>query len=323
MKRFLLASFLTLSALLPACQLDSAVVVCEDGTTPGPTPTPTSLQQLYTQMGAPVQTFTYDPSRTNIVTGGKGTVFTIPANAFVKNGQVVKSPVELAFREIFSRADMVLSNMPTVANGRLLESAGEVYLRTDQDTSLRLAPGATIQLQMPNPAINPRPDSMSLFVGPGRTGANPLNDCFSWNPNIDPTSSLTPVAGGHVVTVSSTLYNKGIGWFNCDRFYSTPNPQAITVTLPFIDIDPAKNTMVFAVFRDFNGSLRLCDFTAPGTFKTTGVPLGSAVSIFVIRTVNSKLYYGRQDGTVQAGVPFTPTLQETTPAALEAELNRL
>lgn len=119
------------------------------------------------------------------------------------------------------------------------------------------------------------------------------------------------------------LYNQGIGWFNCDRFYNTPNPQPITVNVPGTDIDPAKNTMVFAVFRAFNGTLKVCDFTAPNVFRTGGVPLGAAVSIIVIRTVDGKLYYGRQDGTVQTGVPFAPTLQETTAADIVASLNAL
>ncbi|RYU82823.1 hypothetical protein [Hymenobacter persicinus] len=320
MNKFLVTGLLLVSGLLTACQFDSATVVCEDGTTPGPVlPVPATLQQLYTQLGAPVQTLTYDPSRANTFTGTKGTIVTIPANAFVRNGQLVTAPVQLAFREIFSRADMVLSSMPTVSNGRLLESAGEVYLRAAQDTSIRLSQGATIRLQTPTPANVASRDSMRLFAGPTGTGAA----CFNWTLNTDPGSYLTPNSNGYTITVGSVLYNSGVGWFNCDRFYSSPNPQSITVNVTGNNIDPEKNTMVFAVFRTFNGSLRICDFTAPGTFRSGGVPLGTPVSVAVIRTDGGKLYYGRQDGTVQANSPFTPTLKETTPAALVADLNLL
>jgi outer membrane protein assembly factor BamB len=227
--------------------------------------------------------------------------------------------VQLTLREIFSRADMVLSSMPTVSNGRLLESAGEVYLRAAQDTSIRLSKGVSIRLQTPVPANVASRDSMQLFAGPTGTGAA----CFNWTLNTDPGSYLTPNPNGYTITVGSILYNSGVGWFNCDRFYSSPNPQNIIVNVTGSNIDPEKNTMVFAVFRTFNGSLRLCDFTAPGTFRSGAVPLGTPVSVAVIRTDGGKLYYGRQDGTVQANSPFSPTLKETTAAALVADLNLL
>jgi hypothetical protein len=322
MKRFLIATALALPFLFTACQFDEGIVACEDGTTPGPGPggtMPATLKELQNQLGAPVQTFTYDPTRANTFTGSKGTIVSIPANAFVRNGQPVAAPVQLALREIFSRADMVLSAMPTVSNGRVLESAGEVYLQPAQDTTLRMAPGTSIRLQTPTPPNVAARDSMQLFIA----RANASTFCFSWELNMDPGSSLSPTPTGNLLTISGALYNQGIGWFNCDRFYDTPSPQPITVNVPGTDIDPVKNTMVFAVFRAFNGTLKLCDFTAPNVFRTSGVPLGAAVSIIVIRTVNNKLYYGRQDGTVQAGVPFAPTLQETTSADIIANLNTL
>ncbi|MCB2407899.1 hypothetical protein [Hymenobacter lucidus] len=321
MNRFLLASLLALASLLSACQFDSGTVICEDGTTPGPTPTtPASLQQLYAQLGAPVQKITYVPGQANKFTGSKGTVISIPANAFVKNGQPLQAPLQLEFREIFSRADMVLSSMPTVSGGRLLESAGEVFLSTGQDSTINMAPGASIMLQTRNPANLSSTAGMTLFVGSGGSG----NSCFDWSLNNDPGSSLVPSAGGNTITVSSVLYNSGVSWFNCDKFYTDPNPQTkITATVTGTDINPATNTMVFAVFRTFNGSIRMCDFKAPGTFSAGNVPVGTPVSVVVIRTVGSKLYYGRQDGTVQAGVPFAPELKETTSAAMVDDLNRL
>ncbi|UOQ50908.1 hypothetical protein [Hymenobacter cellulosivorans] len=323
MKRLLLFALAALTLVVPACQFDSSVVICEDGTTPGPVTIPPTLTALTTQLGAPVQTLTYNPGQTNEFISAKGTRVTIPANAFTKNGQPVTGPVELAFREVFSRADMVLSNMPTIANGRLLESAGEVYLRAAKDTAVRMAPGVRLTLQVPTPA-NASRDSMSLFVG--GWGGGTVTPCFEWTLNQDPGSSLRPNASGtsNIISVSSTLYNSGLNWLNCDRFYYDPNPTTtVKVSVPGTNIDPAKNTMVFAVFRTFNGAIRICNFKAPNFFEMPGIPATTAMSIVVIRTVDSKLYYGRQDATAQAGLVVAPTLQETTPAALVDALNQL
>ena len=325
MKRLLFAALLLLP-LLPACQFDAGTVICEDGTPPGPQlPVPVTIRDLQTQLGASRQTFTYTPGQVNTFTGAKGTVVTIPANAFMRNGQPLSAPIQLTLREIFSRADMVLSNMPTVSNGALLESAGEVFLRAaDQDSTVRMTTGAVIQLQTQNPPNLASRDSMRLFVAPASSGmGGGGNSCFNWSVNTDLGSSLSPTATGNTVTVSSVLYNNGIGWFNCDRFYNTSNPLPIVVNVPGSSIDPANNTTVFAVFRDFNGTLSVCNFTAPNIFQTNGLPQGARVSVVVIRTINNKLYYGRQDGTVQAGIPFAPVLQEITTAALLAELNTL
>ncbi|TGE25015.1 hypothetical protein E5K00_07395 [Hymenobacter aquaticus] len=321
MKRLLFASLLLLLAgVLPACQFDPGIVVCEDGSGTGASDTvPATLSQLHAQLGAPVQKLTYDPSRTNTFTGAKGTVITIPANAFLKNGRVITAPVQLSFREIFSRADMVLSSMPTVSVGRLLESAGEVYLRADQDSSLQLAAGATIRLLTQNPANLASPDSMRLFVG--NPGSGP--GCFDWMLNKDLGSSLSQTGTGNLITISSVLYNQGVGWLNCDRFYKATALTSLTVKVPGGDVDPTQNTMVFAVFRTFNGSLRVCDFKAPDTFTLLNVPDQLPISVVVIRTLNGKLYYGRQDGTVQPGTTFSPVVQQTTPAGLVAELNKL
>ena len=323
MKIFPFVSLLLLVLLLTGCQFDAGTVVCEDGTSPGPQlPPPATIRELQTQLGAARQTFTYTPGRTNTFTGAKGTIVTIPGNAFVQYGGPLTAPIQLTLREIFSRADMVLSDMPTVAYGQALESAGEVFLRAD--SSVRMAPEAFIQLQTRNPANLASRDSMRLFVAPAAPVSGPGGgNCFTWYLNSDPRSSLSPSPTGNTILISDVLYNNGIGWFNCDRFYDTPNPLPLVVKIDAPNLDPTTNITVFAVFRDFNGTLAVCDFAAPNTFQTTGVPAGARVSIVAIHTANDKLYYGRQDGTLQAGVPFAPVLQETTAAALVEDLNTL
>ncbi|GAB3290694.1 hypothetical protein [Hymenobacter tenuis] len=314
--------------LLPGCQQGSDLVICEDGSTPTPTPPDApvySIAELQTQLGAPVQTFSYDPTRQNQFAGAKGTVVTIPANAFIRaNGVPITTPFKMELREIFGKADMVLSNMPTVSNGRLLESAGEVYLRPAQNQrldSIRLVPGAVIQLRTQNPPNVASLDSMRLFVAPPTGPSSP--SCFNWQINFDPASSLQPTSTGYVVNVSSVLYDAGYGWFNCDRFYDIADPQPILVDVPGTGVDPVKNTMVFAVFKNMNGTLRICDFTAPGTFEAKRAPGGTAISVIVIQTLNGKLYYGRQDGTIAAGFRFSPALSEITKADLQTVLATL
>ncbi|UOQ76708.1 hypothetical protein MUN84_19640 [Hymenobacter sp. 5516J-16] len=286
-KNFLYSALLLVLPLLSGCNSGSDLIICEDGSTPAPGPgTPASITEVLTQLGAPTQQLTYDPTRQNQFTGALGTRVTIPARAFVRaNGQPVTTPVALELREIFGKAGMILSNRPTVAYGQLLESAGEVYLRPAQDSSLRLSPGTTIQIQTQNPPNLASRDSMRLFVAPVPGAA--ATNCFTWFLNSDSQSSLSPTPTGYQLEIGKVLFDAGIGWFNCDRFYGTPSPQPIIVDVAGPGIDPQQNTMVFAAFRSFNGSVRVCDFMAPGTFRTNGAPAGAAVSIVVIQTVGA------------------------------------
>ncbi|SET06854.1 hypothetical protein [Hymenobacter actinosclerus] len=315
--RYSSLSSLLLLVLLAACQFDSGIVACDDGTTPGPR-VPTTIRDLQTQLGAPRQTFTYQPGQTNTFTGAKGTIVTIPAGAFQKFGRPVTTPVQLTLREVYDRATMVLSNTPTVTTrGSVLESAGEVYLRADQDTSLRLAPGVVIRLQTPNPPNLASTDSMRLFVAPFIPPG-----CFGWTLYSDAFSDLTPIAGGNILTIGQALYNNGYGWFNCDRFYGAGASLPVVVQVRGAGIEPT-NTAVFVVFRDFNGALALCDYTQPDIFTARFAPAGARVSVVVIRTIDGKIYYGRQDDTVQPNQSFSPPLLETTAAELLADLQRI
>lgn len=317
MKRFPFAPLLLLLSLLSACQFGAGTVICEDGTGPQ-FPVPTTIRELQTQLGAARQTFTYTPGQTNSFVGSQRTVVTIPGDAFVRNGRPLTAPIQLTLREIYRRADMVLTNTPTVAYGVALESAGEVFLRAEQDTAVRMSPGAVIQMQTQNPPNLVSRDSMQLFVS-GPAGGT----CFSWYLNPDFGSGMTPTPTGNIISIRSTLYNSGIGWFNCDRFYYAPSVLPIVVNVPGANIDPTTNTSAFAVFRDFNGAVAVCDFTPPNTFRADQMPQGARVSVVVLRTIDNKLYYGRQDGTLQAGAPFTPALTEISVADLLTELNTL
>lgn len=104
----------------------------------------TSLTDFYNKNGAPVQSFNINSTTASTVTGAKGTVFSFPANIFVNaQNQPVTGTVNITLREIYSNADMILSNKATVANNGTvpLISGGEFYISAAQNGSpLHLAP---------------------------------------------------------------------------------------------------------------------------------------------------------------------------------------
>ncbi|WP_157547587.1 hypothetical protein [Hymenobacter sp. DG25A] len=305
---------------LSGCELSPDVVICEDGTPPV-LGTPATIQEIPTKLGPPMQLFTYDPAQENTFTSTQGTAILIPANAFVnENGQPITTPVHLEMREVFNKADMVLAAMPTISNGRILESAGELYLSPQE--KVKWADGKTIEMTTTIPPSVTSMNGMRLFSG----ASNPTVGCFNWDLVLD-TGSALAVTGQALpqakVTISSTLLNTGATWINIDKFLPEAPKDTIVANIPGDPVDVAKNTMAFALIRDRNSVLRLCDSSEPGTLQTPGIPLGTAVSVVVIRTLNSKMYFGRTNTIVDGKKYLTPNILEITPEALVDSLKLL
>ncbi|WP_303311025.1 hypothetical protein [Hymenobacter sp. BT730] len=302
---------------LTGCELSPDVVICKDGTPPV-VGTPATIQEIPAKLGPPMQLFTYDPTRENTFTSTQGTAILIPANAFVQeNGQPVTTPVHLEMREVFNKADMVLAAMPTISNGRILESAGELYLSPQE--KVKWAEGKTIEMTTTVPPSIASMAGMQLFSG----ASNPGVGCFNWDVVLDPGSALTVTGQKAKVTISSTLLNTGASWINLDRFLPDAPKDTIVANIPGDTVDVVKNTMAFALIRDMNSVIRLCDSSEPGTLQTPGIPLGTAVSVVVIRTLNSKMYFGRTNTIVDGKKYLTPNILEITPEALIDSLKLL
>jgi hypothetical protein len=85
------------------------------------------------------------------IEGKKGTLLSIPANAFVyRNGQAVKGPVRIELTEYYSMQDFISQRLSTISNGNVLTSGGMIDLKARQDTSeIFLKDGAEISLAFP------------------------------------------------------------------------------------------------------------------------------------------------------------------------------
>jgi len=58
----------------------------------------------------------------------------IPGNCFVdSDGKRVKDKVEIELIELYDKANLLLSYVPTVSNGKMLLSEGSVYINAYQD----------------------------------------------------------------------------------------------------------------------------------------------------------------------------------------------
>jgi hypothetical protein len=323
MKLKFLCSLLAGGLLLVACEKEE--VDCDqptDPTTTGQT-NPTLLNTFVRSHEAPVQSFTVNTvlGTTTTVRTTKGSQITIPAGAFVQaNGTTpVTGAVQLTVREIRTKAEMVLSAMPTTASGEMLVSGGQFFLRATQNNQrLRLNPSTRIYIRTSTTPTAPD-NAMRLFYG--QASASGVN----WvpAPAQDPSALLSVRDSAQQGSFfSMALNNDSLGWVNIDRYMNLNPKTTASVTIAANDVEPA-NTMVFWVFNNFNTVARGYVTSGQQTVATANIPVGQSVTAVVIRLVNGQYYFGKQTATVAAGQQYAPALRALSEADLLAEVQQL
>ena len=102
--------------------------------------------------------------RDTTVTCKEGTKLTIKANSFVDAlGLPVKGVVDLEVAEFYRMDDMLLANLSTTSNGKLLETGGMLYLEAKRaNDKLVLKKNAAIEITFPT---SNKKEGMQLFSG--------------------------------------------------------------------------------------------------------------------------------------------------------------
>ena len=130
-----------------------------------------SIQDLYDLLEQQKQSFCINPKRDTILKLDQGTIIVVPAGAFETRS---KDCILLKTKEVYKYSDMLMENLSTTSNGRLIESAGMVYTEaSDLDgNKVNLKPGAQITVMIPTDSLR---DDMELFTGQRDPTTNQIN----------------------------------------------------------------------------------------------------------------------------------------------------
>lgn len=116
------------------------------------------------QLEPPRQTFDIATGRDTSITCAGGTVLRFCANTF----KTIAPSVTLEIREVLTRADMVGAGISTRStDGRLLESAGMIYLNATEPAGVGINPDCPVEIQLPTQS---RQADMGLFKGVENNG---------------------------------------------------------------------------------------------------------------------------------------------------------
>lgn len=123
------------------------------------------IKQVLAQLSKKPQSFSFDASEDKTIVGKEGTKITIAANSLVseKTGKPVSGKVCLKLTEYYKISDMLIANLSTTSDGKLLETGGMINVEAYANgEKLKLKDGAAADVVFPT---RKKDDEMKLFNG--------------------------------------------------------------------------------------------------------------------------------------------------------------
>jgi hypothetical protein len=199
---------------------------------------PISIDGLFKELGNKAQSFTLTNESDTAIYGAKGTMIIIPVGSFdVPKGTKINFKV----KEVLTRADMLLENLTTTAQDKLLNSGGMVQLlaETADGKPIDLKEGKKLAVKIPTTNYEPQ---MQYFYGSEQQNMsnldwNLMNDAavdinnsrnkvifgsFSTNPWDDELERMTPVDNQRLakyINNEGFRYGYGHFYYMKDNYY--------------------------------------------------------------------------------------------------------
>lgn len=150
-----------------------------------------------------------------------------------------------------SKGEILMAGIPTISEGKLLESRMEFKIRiTDGTTPVRLAHGKTIRALINDP--DPR-ERMELFYG-NNDNTEWLQadaDLSDWS-NVENSEWWLQGPDSNIITgFGYECFSDSTDWINVDVFFEIPEDQRTDVCVELPKEFTNTNTQVFMVFDDY------------------------------------------------------------------------
>lgn len=249
-----------------------------------------------------VQEFVIDTSGQGPIVGIHGTkIWPEKTKLMYPNGDSVYFPFILKLIELYTPKDMIYYQMPSVSDGNLLTTDGEICIKAFKDgQELLLRPGNTWTIEMPN--ANPQTD-MIIYYG------QELNNYVNWVANTN--QSFNTTSYGYMGQITN------LGWIGCDK----PAVSSGTYTNYTFSstTDNLSNVAIFMYYPNLKSLMQVYNQTSDNA------PIGDSVKI-VMMGINSsnELYHYYQETIVSSSLNhLNVTLTPISDAEMTAILDSL
>lgn len=256
-----------------------------------------SPSAFYNQYQQQEQVFTVDSPGVGPIIGQMGTKWFGDRTIFMfPDSQDITYPFILKMTEIYPAKDMILSNLPTVGGGNILESGGEIRIRAFKNNiELVLKPGKKYYMELDTSAT-PLLNGMSVYYGFNNGSITDwTNNIASLDPSISPDtlSSVTNQPLFYAMNVAR------VGWANCARLFSASPTTTLTFTSKGTNI---QNIDIFLVFKNIKSVMKVYNL------QSGAIPVGTELTVVAIakdQNQSNALVYDSQAITVSSNQQIT------------------
>jgi len=264
----------------------------------------------------PSQFFMIDPKRDTLITGNEGTKLHFPIGCLL-----TKSKAMVELKEYYAMADYVKYGLPTISNGKLIETGGVIYLNVKEATGskkpVNINPNKGIGAEF---TLGKKKTDMKVFIkDPSSSDMNwELQDSFkrkgtwqmtetiydsddniiseiTYNSKEEWEKHLKDVEKKEILQKQAVV-NKGksdnmlqiynLGFINCDRFINEPQ-KPFMVNLTEENKNSAAN--YYLVFNDIRGVMNGSSTDKEVSFSS--VPVNKKATLIAVSFEGSQAYY--------------------------------
>lgn len=270
-----------------------------------------SITDFHSKHRNDLQVVTVNASNGGLISGSKGAKFFLPSNAFVNaSGSAVSGNIQVEIKEIYNPMEMILNNMPTTSDGKLLESGGEFQIKVTQNNQpLKLAPGNFIKISLPKVGVDMK--DMQVFKGV-EDAAGSVNWVLNNNPG-------NFVVGDSTLFSNSNLFSDDINWINCDKFINEPT---VEYTVYPGNAPSGDSTNVFIHLTGRNTVVKMNWVQGLSYFKSNML-LAVPSTVVGISTRNGELFASINTVNIQNGGSVTMNFLPYTEKQLKDRLSKL
>lgn len=277
-----------------------------------PKDTYSSMQSFYDKNKQEEQEYVIDTPGNCPLIAKMGTKICVSNDMFMfPDSTDVTYPFILKIVEIYPVKDIILWELPTVAGGKILESAAQIRVRTFKNNiELVLKPGRKYPMEldtMPN-LVN----GMKVYYG------FDAGNIVDWTDDVTSISSITVDTMSAVFkdTFSYKMFVAKMGWVDCAKL---SNISSTTTTITFsASGNGTENIDIFLVFKNFNSVMQVYNL-ASGQ-----VPVGENVTVIAMAlNQNNQYVLHKEDITVTANHQITLNMQVISEADLLNTLDGL
>ncbi|NBA87699.1 hypothetical protein GVN16_18155 [Emticicia sp. CRIBPO] len=192
-------------------------------------------------------------------------------------GTYVTYPFKLEVTELLSIKDIILNEKPTVSNGRLLTTDGQILIKAYKDNQeLSVYKYSSFRVDMRGLGKPTDRQGMSIFLG------QETPDGFNWVP--DSVCKIETTTGCQNIfdrQFEYRLFPASIGWINIDKFIGYTN----TTSIAFKSDMNLENIRTFLYFPDLVSVMKV------NYEKDFPVPVGAKAKVISFAMTTDEQYY--------------------------------